>query len=556
MKNLKLGTKIIGMVVVLLVLMVVSNGFGIIKIGNIGNEIKGITEEDIPLTANVTEIAANQLEQAVWFERALRFGEVLASKETAREGLKHAKEQFEILTKAVDEEIKKGEEIAENAAKVARIAGSRSEFEKIDERFKVIDERHANYEQYVQQIFALIGKGELHKAEGLAEKVEKEEKYLDHELQQLSKDIEKFTAEAALTAEHDEHSAKMGMSVISIFSIVFGLIMGIFITRGITKPLNRVIEGLNEGAEQISSASGQVSSASQSLAEGSSEQAASIEETSSSLEEISSMTKQNADNTMQAKNSRDAAYQSLMTANEAMTDTMEAMGSIKSRGEEIGKIIKTIDEIAFQTNLLALNAAVEAARAGEAGAGFAVVADEVRNLAMRAAEAAKNTQNMIEKTVGEINTGSQLVERTRQAFDVTIVNNKKVAELIDEIAAASTEQSQGIEQVNTAVAEMDKVVQQNAANAEENASASEEMNAQAEEMKSFVNDLMALVGGSTDGAGNGRSLAFAEKHKTRTHGSHPAPANMAKGKEVAVYRGGEVSPDKLIPLDDGDFRDF
>ncbi|MCP4647210.1 MAG: methyl-accepting chemotaxis protein, partial [bacterium] len=169
--------------------MVVSNGFGLLKISNIGNHIKGIAEEDIPLPAMVAEITVNQLEQAIWFERALRFGEVLASKEAAREGLKHAEEEFEILTKMVDEELKQGEEMAEHAAKVAKTAESQAEFEEIDERLKVIDEHHANYEHHVHQAFALINKGALHEAEALAESVEKEEDNLNHELEQLLKEI-------------------------------------------------------------------------------------------------------------------------------------------------------------------------------------------------------------------------------------------------------------------------------------------------------------------------------------------------------------------------------
>jgi len=158
-----------------------------------------------------------------------------------------------------------------------------------------------------------------------------------------------------------------------------------------------------------------------------------------------------------------------------------------------GKIIKTIDEIAFQTNLLALNAAVEAARAGEDGAGFAVVADEVRNLAMRAADAARNTADLIEGTVKKINEGGGLVGTTNEAFTKVAESASKVGELVGEIAAASNEQAEGIGQVNTVVTEMDNIVQRNAANAEESASASEEMSAQAEQMKDFVEELVALV---------------------------------------------------------------
>jgi len=306
-----------------------------------------------------------------------------------------------------------------------------------------------------------------------------------------------------MIAEIDEAEAfaavnmlKWLIGVIAVVGIAAIIAVALLITRSITKPVNRIIEGLNEGADQVSSASGQVSSSSQSLAEGASEQAASIEETSSSLEEMSSMTKQNADNARQADTLMKEANQVVGQANDSMTELTGSMEEISKASEETSKIIKTIDEIAFQTNLLALNAAVEAARAGEAGAGFAVVADEVRNLAMRAADAAKNTADLIEGTVKRVKDGSDLVTRTNDAFKQVAESSSKVGELVGEIAAASNEQAQGIDQTNKAVAEMDKVVQQNAANAEESASASEEMNAQAEQMKGMVNELVVLVGGS------------------------------------------------------------
>ena len=278
--------------------------------------------------------------------------------------------------------------------------------------------------------------------------------------------------------------------------IIIGILLAYFITRGITRPINRIIGILGEGAAQLNSASAQVSTASQSLAEGSSEQAASIEETSSSLEEMAAMTRQNAENANQANTLMKEAHQIVSQSNNSMEQLTNSMEEISKASEETSKIIKTIDEIAFQTNLLALNAAVEAARAGEAGAGFAVVADEVRNLAMRAAEAAKNTANLIEGTVNKIENGSSLVKETNDSFEQVVESAAKVGELVAEIAAASNEQSQGIDQVNQAVADMDKIVQQNAANAEESASASEEMNAQCAESYKMVEELKVLIDGS------------------------------------------------------------
>ena len=337
--------------------------------------------------------------------------------------------------------------------------------------------------------------------------------------------------------------------LIGVISVLILMVVVFFIAKSIADPMTRVVAGMKEGSDQVASASGQVSSASQSLAEGSSEQAASIEETSSSLEEMSSMTNQNADNAGQADGLMQEANQVVSKANDSMRELTVSMDEISKASDETSKIIKTIDEIAFQTNLLALNAAVEAARAGEAGAGFAVVADEVRNLAMRAADAAKNTAELIEGTVKKVSDGTNLVNTTNEAFSKVAVSASKVGELVAEIAAASKEQAQGISQVNTAVNEMDKVVQQNAANAEESASASEEMSAQAEQMKSMVTELGVLVeggGGMQNASGVEATASAVRPQKTRSRQAKVNPDQTTNA----------VSPAKLIPFGDDDFKDF
>ena len=349
---------------------------------------------------------------------------------------------------------------------------------------------------------------------------------------------------------------RRNVSIVGVAAVIVGLLLAFFIARRITTVLQQISAQMDEGADQVASASGQVSASSQSLSEGSSEQAASIEETSSSLEEMASMTKQNAENAGQADNLMAEANQVVGKANNSMTELTGSMQEISKASEETSKIIKTIDEIAFQTNLLALNAAVEAARAGEAGAGFAVVADEVRNLAMRAADAAKNTAELIEGTVKKVKDGGDLVATTNEAFTQVTESASKVGELVGEIAAASNEQAQGIEQVNLAVTEMDKVVQQNAASAEESASASEEMNAQAEQMKGIVHELVTLVGGNSKGNGAGgrkvTRLANAAAYRRL-----PVSEKQPTGQEVAVHRAREVKPDQVIPLDEqGDLKDF
>jgi methyl-accepting chemotaxis protein len=348
----------------------------------------------------------------------------------------------------------------------------------------------------------------------------------------------------------------LGLTNIGVaFSVV--LIAGtivLLLVQSIVNPLKRITEGLREVSIQVSSGSDQISKSSQSLAEGASEQAASIEETSSSLEEMSAMTKTNADNAHQANVVMKQANEVIAKANLSMNNLTESIQQISKASEETFKIIKTIDEIAFQTNLLALNAAVEAARAGEAGSGFAVVADEVRNLAMRAAEAARNTSGLIEGTVKSTKDGAKLVSKTNNDFEEVAKSADAVGKLVAEIAAACHEQAQGIEQVNKAVGEMDKVVQQNAVNAEESAGASEEMSAQADEMKKSVHGLITLVAGENAHTG-GQGYQEADKGPRKSLRVRHTKIGAVRHKR-APSQNRQQKPEEVIPFHEENFKDF
>ena len=350
--------------------------------------------------------------------------------------------------------------------------------------------------------------------------------------------------------------SKSLMVVGTLVSIVGGVLLAFLIIRSISRGIFPVIEGLSEAADQVAVGSSQVASSSQSLAAGASEQAAGIEEISSAMEEMSSMTKQSAENAGQADTYMKEAQDVVAKANQSMGNLSESINEISKASQETSKIIKTIDEIAFQTNLLALNAAVEAARAGEAGAGFAVVADEVRSLAMRAAEAARNTAELIASIVKRIQESTGFVDSTSGAFEEVTQSAGRVAALVAEIAASAGEQARGIDQVNASVSGVDQVTQQNAANAEESASASEQMSAQAEQMKDYVRRLVDMVGSDK---GGGRTMLSGRKTSVALPGAQATAAPPVEDHSDRRRLGAaprEVNPREVIPMDEDDFTDF
>lgn len=383
-------------------------------------------------------------------------------------------------------------------------------------------------------------------------------KKVESEFAQIIDINDKGSKDGVAKATASASRAILIMLIIVIAGVILSIIAGVFLSASITKPLIRAMADLGSGAEQTASASEQLAAASTQLAEGSTEQAASLEETSATIEQFSAMIQQNTDNTRQATILSGKAKDFAEKGNTEMQEMIISMQEIKKSSDQIAKIIKVIDEIAFQTNILALNAAVEAARAGEAGMGFAVVAEEVRNLAQRSAQAAKDTAAIIEANIEMSIKGVSVVQRVGESLGEITSQSRKVNELMDEISAGSQEQAIGISQIAKAMNQMEKVVQLNAANAEESAAASEELSAQAQTSNEIVQEVVKMI------HGNSQAMAQAPVRRTPT----PSQYGKSTGKPVAKRismpvehhvpdrgRSAELSkPSDVFPLDnDGEF---
>lgn len=403
---------------------------------------------------------------------------------------------------------------------------------------------------YIEAAGQIAKQGDPQQALALVPNFKESFEVLEAKMEGVSERLEQELARAV----ENDHALIARSKVISLgligLAVIVGAISMLVLNRSVIKLLTNLISNLEESGRQLNGASSQVAASSQSLAQGASEQAGSLEETAATVEEISSMSKQNAANAQQASAISDEVKGSAESSVSSMHEMATAINAIKQSADETAQIIKTIDEIAFQTNLLALNAAVEAARAGDAGKGFAVVAEEVRNLAQRSASAAKDTTEKIRRSKELAENGVRVSKDVEKSLDGIRSSSIKAVDIVREIAAASQEQSTGIGQLNTAMAELDKVTQNNAASAEESAAASSELNTQAERIDSYVKVLSAMVYGGS------RPVATPYKQPTQPSKPISTVTTAPKGTRATNLTAPPSSASQVIPLEDGDFQGF
>ena len=309
-----------------------------------------------------------------------------------------------------------------------------------------------------------------------------EAKEIGRNVNELCESKDAASKAASIAAEEIFSGARMLLLTVIAVGVVVGLALGYVIARWFT----RAIVEVDDISNSVASASQQLAAASEQLSSGAQQSASSLEETASSLEEITATVRQNADNADQANQLANSSRETAEKGGAVVAQAVDAMSEINRSSRKIADIITTIDEIAFQTNLLALNAAVEAARAGEQGRGFAVVAGEVRNLAQRSATAAREIKGLIEDSVQKVETGSELVNKSGETLGAIVTSVKRVTDIVAEIAAASREQTVGIEQINKAVAQMDQVTQSNASQTEEMSGTAVALSGQAEQLQQVV----------------------------------------------------------------------
>lgn len=515
--SVSLKGKILALVGILLLFTVVSGGHALRSMSSINLELDAIAKQDIPLTSAVTKVTISQLEQAIWFERLLAHGKEMADRASEKARFEKALNHYREYSKQLDKALQDGESLAAEAIKRAHTEQDRAEFEQVLTKLTAIEEAHTQYDDHVGQVLGLLTEGQVYQALELAEKVESEEERIDHELEALLFEIERFTNDAAKKAEEHEHQAQAVLLWIVVFSLLTGILLAVWIVRDITRriaygisiaetvasgdlrqavavngddeigrllaalaamrdDLFRVINEMHQSSNSLSVSAEELSTVTNQMTASSDSQRDNLFHVATAFNEMTATAQEVARN---AANTAATTTNATSTSQHGRQVVEDAVGAIQSLAGEvdnaaaaieklgrdsqsIGTVIDVIKSIAEQTNLLALNAAIEAARAGEQGRGFAVVADEVRTLAQRTQESTSEIETMIDRLQNSARDAVQTMENGRS----------RAQDGVGKVAIAA----EALEEITSAIASISDMNMQNASAAEEQTSVSEEIN--------------------------------------------------------------------------------
>ena len=555
LNNITVKTKIYATVGFLITALAISTGYGLYSMNKIGGELFAIAEEDIPLTKIVTEITVHQLEQAINFERALRYGEEIDKEPAAEKHYKEAIKHFESLSHKIDGEIKKGEAIAEEAMTLAHSDAEYSEFKHIYEVLKNVEKEHKEYAHHVEAVYALVNQHKMHDAFIAAEKIEKEEENINHELKRLLTEIEKFTAQAALDAEHHEQSAFRNLIIITVIAIALGLGMSIFIIRGIISvltlavntastiasgnlteevpqrgcdevgillvalsemrnKLHNMITEMNHASTELAATSEELATVTEDSNKGIHQQQSEVQQAATAMNEMAATINEVAQNAQQTAESANGADQEAQQGQSVVKETVASIETLANSienasdviqqvgkdSDNIGTVLDVIKGIAEQTNLLALNAAIEAARAGEQGRGFAVVADEVRTLAQRTQQSTAEIEDMISRlqdsskhAVTAMQQGSDQVHVTVEQAGKTGESLNSIGRLVGNINEMNTHIASAAEEQSSVAEELNRNFTSISNVSDQNAAAINQISASSEELSRMAISLQEMI---------------------------------------------------------------